>query len=342
MRSISIKDVNRSNTLKKNNTIKKKSAGSLKPTMPMLATLTDGPFDDENFLFEIKYDGYRATAIIFNNRVELYSRNLKSFNSAYPGIVKALQGIDETVILDGEIVAENSKGISDFQLLQNNENTSEKMTLKYYVFDLLHLNGHDLFDLPLVDRKNLLKLVLENSKKLKNIFYSKHTLKKGISFYDFARKKHLEGIMAKEINSPYYPGRRSGNWLKIKISLQQELIIIGMTAPKGSRGFFGSLLLGYYDRGRLKYAGNCGTGFTETTLAMIHKKAKKYFTQVSPLHDRIPVAGSVQWMKPVLVCQVKFTEWTRSGSLRHPVYLGLRNDKKATSIIREKPSFHHG
>jgi bifunctional non-homologous end joining protein LigD len=185
-----------------------------------------------------------------------------------------------------------------------------------------------------------LKLLLQN-KKPAMIFFSQHSLKNGIKYYERAKKKNFEGIMAKEINSPYYPGRRSGSWLKIKISKQQELIIIGMTAPKGSRSYFGSLLLGYYLRGKLKYAGNCGTGFTEATLAMLHKKASRYFTGSSPVTERIPVKGKVQWIRPELVCQVKFTEWTRSGSLRHPVYLGLRDDKDPGTITREKPTFYH-
>ncbi|MDQ3110168.1 MAG: DNA ligase D [Bacteroidota bacterium] len=313
-------------------TIKKKSAEKIKP---MLAEVGEQPFDDEGWIFEVKLDGYRALASVADQQAELYSRNQKSFNEAYPSIIKELENIEQVVLLDGEVVVENSKGRSEFQLLQNTGNTN--VNLKYYVFDILHLNGHDLYDVPLIERKNLLKLLLEKYA-FKKIIYSEHIAGKGISFYKAALKKNLEGIMAKNANSPYRISRRSGEWLKIKINQQQEMIICGFTAPQGSREFFGALLLGYYKDGKLIYAGNCGTGFAVKTLGMLYGKAKVFFTNTSPFKERIPLSGKVQWIKPRIVCQVKFTEWTKDGHLRHPVYLGLRADKKAEDVTREKTS----
>ncbi len=313
----------------------------LKPVKPMLAVLTDAPFNDDEWVFEVKYDGFRAVTQIQAGKSEMYSRNLKSFNQNYPDLINELNTIKHTVIFDGEVVAENKKGQSVFQLLQNNAKEKIKGTLKYYVFDLLHLNGYDLYDVPLTERKKLLKIVLAKSKKLKHIHYSEHVTGKGISFYKKAVKKNLEGIMAKEAGSLYRTGKRSQDWLKIKISLHQEMIIIGITSPKGSRKYFGSLLLGYYEQGKLKYAGNCGTGFTQSTLELLYKKASNYFTDKPPVKEKISFPGEIQWIKPHLICQVKFTEWTSAGSLRHPVYLGLRNYKSAKEVIREKPTVHH-
>jgi bifunctional non-homologous end joining protein LigD len=299
----------------------------------MLADVAEMPFDDDAWIFEVKYDGYRALAAVHDHKVDLYSRNHKSFNECYASIVKELAKIGHTVLLDGEVVAENARGRSEFQLLQNTGNKS--VTLKYYVFDILHLDGHDLYDIPLIERKSLLKLFLEKVN-LQNIFYSDHIAAKGISFYKAAIKKNLEGIIAKNADSPYRTGTRSREWLKIKINQEQEMIIAGFTAPKGSREFFGALVLGYYENGELIYAGNCGTGFTAQVLEKLYKKAKPFFTATSPFNERVPLAGKVQWIKPHLVCQVKFTEWTGDGHLRHPVYLGLREDKKAQEVVREK------
>jgi bifunctional non-homologous end joining protein LigD len=301
----------------------------------MLAEVAEMPFDDENWIFEAKLDGYRALASIRDHKVDLYSRNHTSFNECYASIVEELEQIEHDVLLDGEVVAENAKGRSEFQLLQNRGNT--KTQLKYYVFDILHLNGHDLYEVPLIERKNLLKLFLEKAG-LQNVIYSDHIVGKGVAFYRTAMKKKLEGIIAKNANSPYRLATRSKEWLKIKIEQQQEMIIAGFTAPKGSREFFGSLFLAYYDKGELIYAGNCGAGFTHLMLEKLYKKAKPYFRAASPFKERIPLSGKVQWIKPHLVCQVKFTEWTGDGHLRHPVYLGLREDKKAMDVVREKTS----
>ena len=270
---------------------------------PMLAELTDQPFDDDNWLFEIKFDGYRALAHLDGNgRVDLFSRNHLSFNEKFKPVAEELKKIEHTAVLDGEVVVEDKKGISKFQLLQNYQRTGEG-NLRYYLFDILFLDGNDVRNLPLTERKELLKMLLEKYK-FKNVFYSDHLVSKGISFYKLAVKKKLEGIIAKTADSPYRSGKRSSEWKKIKISLEEEAVIIGITGPKGSRSHFGSLLLAQYRGTTLKYAGHCGTGFTEAVLKELYAKLKPYFTDKSPLHEKIKANGKVQWIKPVVVCQV--------------------------------------
>jgi bifunctional non-homologous end joining protein LigD len=315
---------------------------------PMLASLGDEPFDGDEWVFEIKYDGYRATADIDGKGdVLLYSRNLLSFNDAYADIVDELQKIKHDCVLDGEVVVEDAKGRSHFQLLQNYQKTGEGPLL-YYVFDLLRLDGKELTTKPLLERKKMLQQLLKKYK-LTNVFFSEHVEEQGTMFYEAALKNDLEGIMAKKADSKYHPGYRSRDWLKIKITKEQEAIIIGITEPRGSRKHFGSLLLGVYENGKLQYCGNCGTGFNHAALTELYKKFEPYFIDAPPkeLAGQIPKQKSkwaamrgntaVQWIKPKFVCQVKFTEWTGDGSMRHPVYLGLRKDKSPIEVVRELP-----
>lgn len=297
----------------------------------MLAGIGKEPFDSKKWIFEIKYDGYRALALMENGNVNLISRNNISFNKLFSPIVLELKKINLTVILDGEVVVEDKKGNSDFQLLQNYQNTG-KGDLKYYVFDILNLNGEDTKSLTLLERKELLKLLIQKFK-LPHIIYSEHISEKGKSFYKIAVKHNLEGIIAKRSTSQYHSGKRSKEWLKIKIIQEEEAIIAGITAPKGSRKYFGSLLLGAFKNGKLKYTGNCGTGFSDQTLNDLYIKLQPYFTENSPFDESIRSRNKVQWIKPKLICQVKFTEWTNEGIMRHPVYLGLRIDKKTNEIM---------
>jgi len=305
----------------------------LERIIPMKAELGDKAFDREDWIFEIKYDGYRAIANIENGKVDLYSRNSLSFNELYAPIAKELSKIKHTVILDGEVVVENSRGESHFQLLQNFENTRSG-SLKYYVFDLLHLNGCDTIDLPLIQRKALLKTLLGKTK-LKNIFYSKHVKKGGIDFFETAVENNAEGIIAKDANSPYRVGKRSKEWLKIKIQHQQEAVIVGITEPQGSRKHFGSLILAVWENNKWKYIGNCGTGFNDKTLVELYDKFKPLFTDERPFKEKINSYKKSQWLIPKLVCEIKFSEWTGDGHFRHPVFLGLRKDKKAIEVKRE-------
>jgi bifunctional non-homologous end joining protein LigD len=297
---------------------------------PMLAVSTEKPFDDADWVFENKYDGYRTLAIINSGDVELYSRNQLSFTTNFKPVADELKKIEHTLILDGEVVVENTSGRSDFQLLQNYLKT-QKGNLKYYVFDLLNLDGNDTTNLSLLERKELLQMLLKKEK-LSNVIYSEHITAKGIDFFKLAEMNKTEGIMAKKADSTYLVGKRSDDWLKIKISQQEEAIIIGITEPKNSRAYFGALLLGQYDGKDLKFIGKCGTGFSEATLKELYGKFKPVFTDDPPVSGKVPLRDKIQWMKPEMVCQVKFTEWTQDKHLRHPVFLGLRIDKKANEV----------
>lgn len=297
---------------------------------PMLADTTKQPFDDEDWVFENKYDGYRAIAVINPNDVNLFSRNQLSFTANFKAIAEELKKISHTAVLDGEVVIENTSGRSDFQMLQNNIKTG-KGSLKYYVFDILNLDGNDTTTLSLTDRKEILQLLLKKQK-LTNVFFSPHIHGKGKAFFEEAVKNKTEGIIAKKADSMYSVGKRSDEWLKIKISQQEEAIIIGITEPKNSRNHFGALLLGQYDGNTLKFIGKCGTGFSDEALKELYVKFKPYFIDKSPIPEKLPLRDKIQWLKPEFVCQVKFTEWTKDKHLRHPVYLGLRIDKKVNEV----------
>lgn len=301
---------------------------------PMLAEIRKEPFDDTGWLFEIKYDGYRALAFVDGNGgVDLLSRKHQSFKIIFSLIVQELSKIRHSAVLDGEIVIEDKHGVSRFQFLQNYQHTGEGV-LKYYVFDILNLNGNDTRQLPLLERKELLYLLMSKYK-FKNIFFSEHVKEKGKAFFEKAVKHKYEGIMAKNSGSPYRSGRRTNEWLKVKIHAQQEAVITGITEPQGSRKNFGALLLGVYENNKLKYAGKCGTGFNHKSLHELYKKFQPYFTTTNPFAEEKLVKEKVQWIKPKFVCEVKFTEWTKDNSMRHPVFLGLREDKKPRQVVRE-------
>jgi bifunctional non-homologous end joining protein LigD len=298
---------------------------------PMLATLAKGPFDHPDWLFEIKLDGYRTIAEISSGSVLLYSRNLLSFNSKFPTIAASLAGMGREAILDGEVVAMDAQGRSSFQLLQNYGRTGEGLIL-YFVFDLLYLDGHDLRDLPLITRKSLLQEILPD---LSEVRYCDHIVETGTDFFHAARKGGLEGIVAKRAESRYETGRRSGSWLKIKAALSQEAIICGFTAPRGSRKKFGTLVLGAYEQGELVHIGTSGGGFNEASLQELHDQLQPLIQPESPFRGGATTRMPAQWVKPQLVCEVAFSEWTSDGIMRQPVFLGLRLDKDPTSVTRE-------
>lgn len=298
---------------------------------PMLAKTTEKAFDDEAWVFENKYDGYRAIAVINPNEVQLFSRNELPFNSYFEPIAEDLKKIDHVVVLDGEIIVENDEGKADFQLLQNYIKT-KKGHLKYYVFDLLNLDGNSIKELSLLERKELLK-ILFNKYPFTNVFYSEHYNEKGKAQFELAIKNKSEGIIAKKASSIYLPDKRTNDWLKIKISNVEEAIIIGVTEPKNSRKFFGSILLGQYYGKRLQFIGKCGTGFNDQTLKELYTKLKPNFIEKSPLAEKVNLRDKIQWVKPKIICQVKFSEWTQDKHLRHPVFLGLRIDKKASEVF---------
>ena len=298
---------------------------------PMLALLAEKPFDDPEWIFENKYDGYRTLAVLNDSDVQLFSRNQISFTTNFKPITDDLKNINHQVILDGEVVVEDESERSDFQLLQNYLKNG-KGSIKYYVFDILNLDGSDTTGLTLLERKELLKMLLSKSK-LSKTFYSDHVKEKGIKFLELAAKKKSEGIIAKKAHSLYHTGKRTNDWVKIKLSQQEEAIVIGVTGPKNSRAYFGALLLGQYEGSELKFIGKCGTGFTDEILKELYAKFTPHFIDKSPLQEKLPLRDTIQWIKPKFVCQIKFAEWTEDNHLRQPVYLGLRVDKKVKEVV---------
>ena len=300
---------------------------------PMLATPSDEVFDNDNWLFEIKWDGYRAIAEIENREVNLYSRNNISFNEKFKPIVESLSFTDHNVILDGEIVSVDEKGVSKFQLLQNFQKTG-KGNLLYYIFDIIYLDGYDLKSLPLIKRKEILRQILPDIPDLK---YSDHIEKDGKLFYKIAEEKNLEGILAKNKNSKYYLNKRSNDWIKLKLRKEQEAIICGFTKPKGNRKNIGALILGAYEGDELVYIGHSGGGFTEKDLEDLRKEFEPLIRNSCPF-KQIPKTNSpATWIEPKLVCEISFSDWTEEGLMRHPIYLGMREDKKAEEVVKEIP-----
>jgi len=300
---------------------------------PMLATLIKEPFDHPDWIFEMKWDGYRAIAEIRDGSVSLYSRNLISFNQRYYPVADALKKLKLDAVLDGEIVVVDDQGHPHFQMLQNFQSTG-KGHLLYYVFDLLHLDGHDLTGLPLLRRKELLKKILPSSPKIK---FSDHVREEGILFYRVVKEKGLEGIIAKRSQSIYEMGLRSGQWLKVKTQLTQEGVIAGFTEPKGSRKNFGALILGVYEGGELVYIGHTGGGFNAGLLGEIRNKMNPLISRKCPFKVEPRANAPVTWLKPVLVCEVSYHGWTLDGIMRHPIFSHLREDKEAREVMREKP-----
>jgi bifunctional non-homologous end joining protein LigD len=297
----------------------------------MLATLTDGPFDDPGWVFEDKYDGFRMVAKIVDGKVALYSRNGKVISDSYIEIAKALEAVKGDAVIDGELVALDKDGVSHFQLLQNALRHEAK--LLYCVFDLMFHNGEDLRGLTLLERKERLKGILPRHRL---IGFSRHRQTFGTKFFGEAERQGLEGIMAKRAESTYVSGGRTADWLKIKTAKRQEVVIAGFTAPKRSRPFFGALVLALRENSTWRYIGHVGTGFSHQTLEELHRKLVKLKSAKSPFTARVKDEAVTTWVKPSLVAEVKFTDWTSSGEMRHPVYLGLRADKRAEDIIRER------
>jgi bifunctional non-homologous end joining protein LigD len=301
---------------------------------PMLATLVDKPFSDPDWLFETKWDGIRAVCFSDKGKPRFVSRNQNDLTAQYPelgdisGCVRARQAI-----LDGEIVALDEQGVSRFQLLQprmgrKNKGEIERLAatsrIVYYVFDLLYLDGSDLTGCELLQRKELLERTLKSSK---NVRLSDHIVGEGEALYREVAKVPLEGIIAKRLVSPYVQ-KRSRDWLKIKTLLEAEVVIAGYTQPRHSRSYFGALVVGLYDGGKLYYVGHTGGGFNEKSLKEIHELLQPLKTNRSPFVEVPQTNEPVQWVKPKLVAQVKFAEWTADRRMRQPIFLGLREDKK--------------
>jgi len=302
-----------------------------KRLQPMLATLTDAPFDDPAWVFEDKFDGFRMVSEIRGGKVALYSRNGKILSHSYIDVAKALEGVKGDAVIDGELVAIGKGGVSHFQLLQNALRHEAK--LLYCVFDLMFADGEDLRALPLLQRKKRLKAILPGHKL---IAFSNHRNGSGKKFFAEAERKHLEGIMAKRADSPFASGSRSADWLKVKTAQRQEVVIAGFTAPRRTRPFFGALTLAVRENDKWRYIGHVGTGFSHQTLEELYGRLMKLKSAKSPFPAKVKDEALTTWVRPFLVAEVKFAEWTSKGELRQPVYIGLRSDKKAKDVVRER------
>jgi bifunctional non-homologous end joining protein LigD len=310
---------------------------------PMLATLVDGPFDDDDWLFEIKWDGVRAVSTVpAKGSPRVHSRTGKDLLVQFPELGRLRSWFKQLpVIVDGEIVSLDRYGRSSFQRLQPRLNRRESspelertVPATYVIFDLLFMGKTDLRTHALAERKRLLE---QNLRAAPHAMYSKHVVGHGKRLFALARRRALEGVMAKKLDSPYVE-RRSRLWLKIKTHYEQEAVIAGWTEPRGSRSDFGALILGVYDRGKFVYVGHVGTGFDRALLDQIIKRLRPLETKRCPFATRPRSAAPPHWVRPKLVAEVKFGEWTDDGLMRQPVFLGLRSDKNARDVVREKPS----
>ena len=295
----------------------------------MKAVLTDERFSDPGWIYERKLDGIRCLAFKGDKNVSLRSRNDLSLNGRFPEIAAALERDPATgVTLDGEVVAFDGAQTSFARLQQRGERPTPVF---FYVFDILRAGGEDVTGLPLRERKALLRRTLSFADPIR---MTSHRNRDGEAYFEEACRKGWEGLIAKRADSRYVHGR-SRDWLKFKCSAEQELVIGGYTAPRGSRTDLGALLLGVYDEGRLRYAGKVGTGFTRATLRDLAGRLRPLQRDDSPFADELR-ERDVTWVEPQLVAQIGFSEWTRDGRLRHPRFLGLRDDKPAREVVRER------
>ncbi|WP_327675127.1 MULTISPECIES: non-homologous end-joining DNA ligase [unclassified Streptomyces] len=304
---------------------------------PMLATLSDRREFAKGWIFERKLDGIRVLAVRENGRTMIRSRSGRRLDATYPEIVEALDAQDAAdFTVDGEIVA-YEHGRTDFSRLQQRmgltkprDVAASNVAVKYYVFDLLRIDGADVRRLPLRTRKSLLRQALTFTDPLR---FSTHRNEGGAELLADACRRGWEGLIAKRADSTYQP-RRSGDWLKLKCAHGQEFVVGGFTEPTGSREGIGALLIGYYEDDRLRYAGKVGTGFDRRTLRALRTQLDELQQSRSPFTDRV-TESTVHWARPRLVAQIEFSEWTRDGMLRHPRYQGLRDDKNPTDVVRE-------
>lgn len=308
-------------------------------TEPMLAKLTDERFSDPDWIYERKLDGERCLAFAVSKKITLKSRNNKKINVSYPEIAEALEKtVQEDCILDGEIVAFEGRQTSFAKLQHRMHVKSEKEAEKgakvfYYVFDILHAGGYDLTGIPLIQRRRVLKHLISYEAPLRYLPYRK---KEGEKLFKQACRKGWEGIIAKDGKS-HYTHSRSSKWLKFKCVHEQEFVIGGYTDPQGSRIGLGAVLIGYYKGNSLKYAGKAGTGFDDETLKRLGRKLRDSRVDHNPFDAGNMEKKNVNWVKPEMVAQIGFTEWTEDGKLRHPRFLGLRRDKSPKEVKREKP-----
>ena len=317
---------------------------------PMKAKLVETAPTGADWIYELKFDGFRVEAIKGDTKVKLLSRNENDLTKKFDQIAAATANLPcAECVIDGEVVALDREGRSSFQLLQSHDMDGRTTPLYYYVFDLLQLEGKNLTGLPLTIRKETLRQLCATAPD--PIRYSGELGTDATALLDEVQRRGLEGIIGKQAQSPYEVGRRSGAWIKLKCVNEQEFVIGGYTPPEGARQYFGALLVGYYEKKRLLFAGKVGTGFTTKSLAELHKKFQGATRKECPFAD-LPskhagqwsqgitpgMMSKMNWVDPVFVCQVKFAEWTRDGKLRAPVFLGLRADKAPADVKRETPA----
>ena len=320
---------------------------------PMKAKLVENPPTTGDWIYELKFDGIRLLVVKREQKLSLLSRNQNELGTRFPEIVEAMKNLQaRECVIDGEVVALDEVGRSSFQLLQALEMEGRKSPVYFYAFDLLQLDGRSLLDLPLEARKSVLEklcaAVAAGGDRGSPIRYSGAIGSNAERLLQEVKCRGLEGIIGKRRNSVYEPGRRRGAWIKLKCVNEQEFVIGGYTPPQGARKHFGAILVGYYENKKLIFAGKVGTGFTSKSLAILHKKFRAEERPECPFVD-LPSKQSGQWVQgitpsmmrkmhwinPVFVCEIKFAEWTRDGKLRAPVFLGLREDKKAGDVVRE-------
>jgi len=314
---------------------------------PMKAKLVEKPPAICDWIYELKFDGIRLIGVKRDEKVSLLSRNQNELSERFPEIVEAIETLPaRECVIDGEVVALDDEGRSSFQLLQAREMEGRKSPVYFYAFDVLQLDGKSLLSVPLEARKNVLEKLCASAGD--PIRYSGAIGGDAKRLLEEVKRRGLEGIIGKQRNSVYEPGRTSGAWIKLKCVSEQEFVIGGYTPPQGSRKYFGAILVGYYAKKKLVFAGKVGTGFTAKSLLMLHKKFQKEARDNCPFVD-LPSKQNGQWVQditpsmmrkmhwinPVLVCEIKFAEWTRDKKLRAPVFLGLREDKNPTEVIRE-------
>jgi len=306
---------------------------------PQLATLMDKPPAGDEWLHELKFDGYRMICHLNRKKVTFWSRNGKDWTERFPNVAKAVTALGvSTAILDGEIVAMDAAGRTSFQKLQQSFGKTGDAGLAFHIFDVIYLEGFLLTKTPLINRKETLEKLLKGQTKRSPLRYSDHDQGNGAAFFKQACEYGLEGIVSKLADS-LYDSTRSKSWLKVKCLRRQEFVIAGYTiSDKGLPGF-GSLILGVYDKGKLVYAGRAGTGFSIKQRIALRKKLDPLVQTTTPfaVKPKDPGLKRAVWTKPKLVGEVAFTEWTDEGSVRHPSFQGLREDKKARDVVREEP-----
>jgi bifunctional non-homologous end joining protein LigD len=316
---------------------------------PMKAKLVERP-PVGDWVYEIKLDGFRALAIKNGGEVHLFSRNEKELGGKFPEVARAVAKIKaKDAIIDGEIVALEETGRSSFQLLQAYDLGEARPPIIFYAFDLLRLNGKEFLRQPLTERKGALEKLLDHPPDC--VRFSASLEGNVQKLLEQARRLGLEGLIGKRKDSLYEVGLRTGSWIKLKISHEQEFVIGGFTNPQGSRKFFGALLVGFYENGKFLFAGKVGTGFNENSLRALYRELAKIGAPNCPFANLPEKKGDrwspgltasemrkCHWVEPKLIAQIRYTEWTRDTKLRHPVYLGLRDDKSAKEVVRETPS----